>query len=94
MPGNPFVAESLIQHFLDLYVEEVWAGNAEWVSYQRTAEEVASVTVRSAQEAARRMGIAVHAEIVPESYTGAPVKALSGQVVVRVADSPAPWEAL
>lgn len=94
MPGDPFIAESLVEHFLDLYVEEVWAGSAEWASYRRVASEVASVTLRSAREAARRMGISVHVDIVPDDYDGASVKPIQGHVVIRVGDAPAPWEAL
>jgi hypothetical protein len=92
MPDDLSIAEPLVDHYLDLYVEEVWAGNADWVQYRRVATEVALMSVRAAREAARRMGITIHADIVPEDYTGAPVKAQRGQVVLRVGEGPAPWE--
>jgi hypothetical protein len=93
MPDDLSVAEPLVEHFLDLYVEEVWAGKADWVHYQRVKAEVVLVALRSAREAARRMGIGIHADAVPEDYAGAPVKPLQGQVVIRVGEGPAPWEA-
>lgn len=92
MPDDLSIAEPLVDHFLDLYVEEVWTKSADWTNYQRVRGEVALVTVRSAREAARRMGISVHADIVPEDYAGAPVKPRPGWVVVRVGDGPPPWE--
>lgn len=94
MPDDHSIAEPLVDHFLDLYVERVWAGNADWVTYQRVAADVALMTVRSAREAARRMGIVIHADVVPEDYAKAPVKSLAGRVVVRIGESPPPWETL
>lgn len=92
MPDDHSIAEPLVDHFLDLYVAEVWAATAEWGQYRLVAAEVALVTVRSAREAARRMGIAIHADIVPDDYDGAPLKPSRGQVVVRIGDGPPPWE--
>lgn len=92
MPDDLSIVESLVDHFLDLYVDEVWAGRADWATYRRVGARVALMTLRSAREAARRMGITIHADIVPEDYRGAPIKPLEGQVVVRIGDGPPPWE--
>jgi hypothetical protein len=86
------VAEPLVEHFLDLYVEKVWAGNADWVQYRKVETEAVTMTLRAAREAARRMGIAIHADAVPVDYAEAPVKPSPGQVVVRIGEGPAPWE--
>jgi hypothetical protein len=93
MPDDLSVAEPLVEHFLDLYVEEVWAGQPDWSNYRRVKTEVVTVTLRSAREAARRMGITIHADVVPEDYAAAPLKPSRGQVVIRLGDGPAPWGA-
>jgi hypothetical protein len=94
MPDDRSIAEPLVEHFLDLYVEKVWAGNADWMQYRRVRAYLADVTVRSAREAARRMGIAIHADVVPEGYNDVPMKPLPGQVLVRIGEAPPPWETL
>jgi hypothetical protein len=81
-----------VEHFVDVIARHQMDGVREWVQFTRIEDELASEIVAGATEAGRIMGATIHAGIAPDDYE-APVRRLPGHVVVRVADTPAPWDA-
>jgi hypothetical protein len=84
------IPEALVDGFLDLYVDEGWSGTGDWAKFRLVPADSTLPTTRAAREAARRLGITVHVDVVPETYN-APVKPRRDQAVIRVSDTPAPW---
>jgi hypothetical protein len=82
--------ELLVERFIGILKGHQEDGAEEWVTYTRVEDDTVEDTLESAVEAGRRLGATIYAAVVPDDYD-APVRALDGQTVLRIADTPAPW---
>lgn len=83
--------ETFIQIWVDDLTNQQAAGVSGWVRYSRRDTELAAAEIEAALEAGRRVGFKVHADYVPEGHHDAVVHATEDTVVIRISDTPAPW---